>query len=857
MGERQFGPYRLVHQIAVGGMAEIYLAKTYGIAGFEKYVALKMIHPNFSSDEQFVEMLIDEAKISVQLQHVNIAQTFDLGRVDDIYYITMEFVDGVDLYKLLRRSTERGVQVPVDIAAFIAKEMANGLDYAHRKRDLSGQHMGIVHRDVSPQNVLISHSGEVKLVDFGIAKATMKARQTAVGVIKGKYYYMSPEQAWGDRVDHRTDIFSAGICLYEALTGQMLYLEEDLSRLLEVVRRAEIAPPTTRRRDIPPQLERIVMNALQKDRDQRYQTAGDMATDLERFLHVYSPVFTASKVAEFFRQVFEDEQPPTLEDVPPAGPSDVPMHTMRLEADQILSDSEELNDENSLIFHLEAPAPPPAPAPNAAPVHTISTSAHTFVGGDYGSAHDLDNIEEQTMVSGPPGFGVPGGMGPDQYEETLKGQGMSPFAQAGDDVHDGPTLLKNDHGDLQERLRAHNQRVGAQPAARPPPRPAAPTSPPPRPPARPPAKGKASHPALAASTPKPAVSLTQSRRARRTPTDGVPAQQGPSVLSQLVGQDGSPPVRREPSSHEQATIPQRPGIQNSPPAAAGAPAPAPPDPSSPPAGAPGGAPGGPPGGAPGGAQPATPWPGSQPGAPQGGYPGAPTPTGPGALAQPGAVSYGGAQGGFSPLPTGQPPASFTKQLQSLELEEIPAAYKVGRKTPRWLLAGGLIAVCVAAGVGLGIFMLSGQERKSALLIESMPTGAKVTINGIELPDPTPVRHEVQPGQRYEIVFSRDGYQTKNHSVIVPHEGGDFRVPVTLQRVRLSVEVHSEPTAELFLNGSIQGMTPRTLSNLDPDNEYTIELRAKNHRTIQQKLVLDEDKPIQVLEFELEKQPRRR
>ena len=225
MAERQFGPYRLVRQIAVGGMAEIHLAKTKGIAGFEKYVALKMIHPNFAEDEQFIQMLVDEAKIAVQLTHGNIAQTFDLGRVGETYYITMEYVDGADLYKILRRASEQDIEMPLDVCAFIAKEITSALDHAHRKRDHTGKPLGIVHRDVSPQNVLVSYAGEVKLVDFGIAKATMKARQTAVGVIKGKYYYMSPEQAWGDPIDFRSDIFSAGIVLYEMLTGQMLYLE--------------------------------------------------------------------------------------------------------------------------------------------------------------------------------------------------------------------------------------------------------------------------------------------------------------------------------------------------------------------------------------------------------------------------------------------------------------------------------------------------------------------------------------------------------------------------------------------------------------------------------------------------------
>src|SRR5262249_8021508 len=160
-------------------------------------------------------MLIDEAKIAVQLQHVNIAQTFDLGRVGDTYYITMQFVDGADLYKILRRGSEQDLDMPVDVAAYVARDMATGLDYGTRMSDGAGNNLGIVHRAVSPQNVLVSNAGEVKLVDFGIAKATMKVRQTAVGVIKGKYYYMSPEQAWGERLDHRSDIFSAGIVLYE------------------------------------------------------------------------------------------------------------------------------------------------------------------------------------------------------------------------------------------------------------------------------------------------------------------------------------------------------------------------------------------------------------------------------------------------------------------------------------------------------------------------------------------------------------------------------------------------------------------------------------------------------------------
>ncbi|MFN0253354.1 MAG: protein kinase domain-containing protein [Kofleriaceae bacterium] len=362
MAERQFGPYRLVRQIAVGGMAEIHLAKTKGIAGFEKYVALKMIHPNFAEDEAFIQMLVDEAKIAVQLAHGNIAQTFDLGRVGDTYYITMEYVDGADLYKILRKGSEMDLEMPLDCCAFIAKEIASALDHAHRKKDHVGKPLGIVHRDVSPQNVLVSYSGEVKLVDFGIAKATMKARQTAVGVIKGKYYYMSPEQAWGDPIDFRSDIFSAGIVLYEMMTGQMLYLEEDLHRLLDMARKADIASPSKLRKGIPPQLEKIVMHALQKVPGERYQSAADFASDLERFLHAYSPVFTAAKVSGLLRQIVGDPVAVNNEaDFPDIEVHDGANATFTLDTNDLVHAGDELRDENSVIFAVDELKPSSQP----------------------------------------------------------------------------------------------------------------------------------------------------------------------------------------------------------------------------------------------------------------------------------------------------------------------------------------------------------------------------------------------------------------------------------------------------------------------------------------------------------------
>lgn len=291
-----FGPYRLVRQIAVGGMAEIYLAKSEGFSGFEKFVALKMIHSNFSSDQHFVRMLVEEAKITVFLNHVNIAQIFDLGRIGNVYYIAMEFIDGADLYHIMRSLTEQGLQMPPDVAAHIMHEVCAGLDYAHRCRDQLGNPLNIIHRDISPQNILISHAGEVKIVDFGIAKAALRARQTAVGVIKGKYYYMSPQQAWGEPLDHRTDIFSAGVVLYEILAGQMLYLEDDVARLLDMVRRADIPLLRTKRRDVPRQLEAIAMKAVAKEPDDRWSTAHELQQALHTFLYTYAPRYTVQKL---------------------------------------------------------------------------------------------------------------------------------------------------------------------------------------------------------------------------------------------------------------------------------------------------------------------------------------------------------------------------------------------------------------------------------------------------------------------------------------------------------------------------------------------------------------------------------
>ncbi|MSP73908.1 MAG: PEGA domain-containing protein [Myxococcales bacterium] len=305
----QFGRYILLERIAIGGMAEIFRAKAAGLGGFEKILAIKRLHPRYSEDADFIEMLIDEARISVELSHSNVAQIFDLGKVDDHYFIAMEFIDGRDLYRTMKRMKERRIQIPVDGAAYLISECCAGLDYAHRKKDTRGRPMNIIHRDISPQNVLVSFEGESKLVDFGIAKAALRGYETESGIIKGKFYYMSPEQARGDPLDHRTDVFSLGIVMYELLTGELLYKDEDDATLLSRVRKADILPPSMLRPDIPNSVERIVMKTLSKDREDRYPSAQHLQKDLNKYLRSVGSSFGKARLSRMMREIFLDEAP--------------------------------------------------------------------------------------------------------------------------------------------------------------------------------------------------------------------------------------------------------------------------------------------------------------------------------------------------------------------------------------------------------------------------------------------------------------------------------------------------------------------------------------------------------------------
>jgi TonB family protein len=312
-----FGSYELLEPIATGGMAEVYRARMRGMEGFEKIVAIKRILPHLSDNNEFVSMFIDEAKLAAQLQHPNIIHIYDLGRIERSYYIAMEYVDGRDLRSLLRLLDEKGTWLPLGLAILVGARLAAALDYAHRKHDLHGQALALVHRDISPQNILISYDGEIKLCDFGIAKAASKASHTRAGALKGKLQYMSPEQAWGKDIDHRSDIFSLGLVIYEMTTGHKAFAGDSELSVLEQVREPHITMPRDIDPAIPPQVERAVMRALRTDREERYQTAAEFASDLEGFLLAIRPSPSAVELGAFLAGLAGRECPTGTLATPP------------------------------------------------------------------------------------------------------------------------------------------------------------------------------------------------------------------------------------------------------------------------------------------------------------------------------------------------------------------------------------------------------------------------------------------------------------------------------------------------------------------------------------------------------------
>jgi serine/threonine protein kinase/CRP-like cAMP-binding protein len=305
-----YGKYQLLEKVATGGMAEVFRAMSTSIGGFQKLVALKRILPHLSTDAEFVSLFIDEAKLTVTLNHSNIVQVFDFGRIENNYYIAMEYLDGKDMTQVLIKQSKRRKTVPIEVACYILSETLRGLEYAHTRRGRDNEPLGIVHRDVSPHNILVSYDGEVKITDFGIAKARTKVSLTRPGIVLGKFAYMSPEQARGQEVDARSDVYSAGIALYETLTGRRLFYSEDPAQILSKVRNPKVPAPSRYNAEVPPELDALVMKTLAVDREARFQSCRELSSALQQHLYTVAPDFNDSHLASFMKELFEDEVGP-------------------------------------------------------------------------------------------------------------------------------------------------------------------------------------------------------------------------------------------------------------------------------------------------------------------------------------------------------------------------------------------------------------------------------------------------------------------------------------------------------------------------------------------------------------------
>ena len=286
------GKYRLEQKIAIGGMAEIWLARQEGPAGFSKRLVIKRILPNLATDDKFVQMFLDEARVAALLEHPNIVRISDLGQVDDSYFIAMEFIDGPDLDYLIVRTRQLSAHVPSVIAARLVADALNGLDYAHNFANEEGQPLGLVHRDISPHNVLISSTGVAKVCDFGVAKAATSKHQTQAGAVKGKFAYMSPEQIAAKPLDGRSDVFAMGIVLYELATGSPPFGDQGELMAVTAILTQQPTDPREFVQDFPAPLEQIIQKALAKNRDSRYASAREMQLDLERFIQATGQLVT-------------------------------------------------------------------------------------------------------------------------------------------------------------------------------------------------------------------------------------------------------------------------------------------------------------------------------------------------------------------------------------------------------------------------------------------------------------------------------------------------------------------------------------------------------------------------------------
>ena len=382
---QQLGRYHLLDRIAFGGMAEIYRAKTFDSNGQPHLVAVKRVLAHLAEDDDFIQMLVDEAKIASVLRHLNIARVYEFARAHGEYFIAMEHVDGKDIRTVLERCRTKKKPVPPEHAAYVAAEVASALHAAHSAIDARGRPLRIIHRDVSPSNIICSYAGEVKLCDFGIAKATLSKVTTKTGVIKGKVKYMSPEQALGRKLDHRSDVFSLGACLYEMLTRIPPFTATNEMDLLIKVRDAKYRAISEIIPGFPPELEAIADKCLTRSRANRYQTAAEAEADLRTFLRKFMPNYSRSHLGRFIRKMFATEIERELRMLEE--------YVLDAEVSDDVGESLMSRDES-----FEPPEVPFHPKPTSVSIVAVPESANDFSGD---SAHTtMPKAEPQEYIHG-------------------------------------------------------------------------------------------------------------------------------------------------------------------------------------------------------------------------------------------------------------------------------------------------------------------------------------------------------------------------------------------------------------------------------------------------------------------------
>ncbi|MBA3456496.1 MAG: serine/threonine protein kinase [Deltaproteobacteria bacterium] len=300
-----FGPYLVYEQLGVGGMAEVHRAEQTGIEGFRRVVALKRMLPHIAENDEMVRSFVREARLAAYLRHANVAQTYDLGKVGSVYFIAMELLEGRNLREILRHCANNRTIMPVPIALNVINQICDALDYAHNLRDDDGQPLGIIHRDVSPSNVIVTDGGVVKLIDFGIAKAEISGMRTMSGTIKGKFGYMAPEYI-GGTLDARADLFAVGVIAHELLTNRPLFTTSDEVATLNRVRTMKIDPPSRLNPKVPPEIDDIVLTALARDPDMRWQHATALRTAMTTLTKRLGLDVLSSEVSEWLDTAFSD-----------------------------------------------------------------------------------------------------------------------------------------------------------------------------------------------------------------------------------------------------------------------------------------------------------------------------------------------------------------------------------------------------------------------------------------------------------------------------------------------------------------------------------------------------------------------